>query len=87
VAYQRAFEAIGFAVCDEAEHESGFEKVAIFVIDERPTHVARQLPSGIWTSKLGQQVDIEHLLDSLNGSRYGRTAQVLRRRLATLTPL
>ncbi len=52
---------MGFAECDTDRFETGFEKIAIFATRlESPTHVARQLPDGTWTSKLGEFEDIEH---------------------------
>lgn len=49
--------------------------------DGSPTHAARQLPDGTWTSKLGKDVDISHdSLDGLSGDRYGTPALILRRR-------
>jgi len=68
-----AYNALGYVPCDNEKYEEGFEKVAIFVgQDGRPTHAARQLNNGRWTSKLGQIEDIEHItLDGLVGSRYG----------------
>src|SRR6266566_3667632 len=34
---------------------------------DTPTHMARQLPTGYWTSKLGELEDIQHVgLDQLN---------------------
>ncbi len=44
-----------------------------------PTHVARQLPSGLWTSKLGNAEDLEHTLDGLAGAVFGHVAAVLKR--------
>ncbi len=76
-----AFATLGFAPCDTAELEPGFEKLALYA-DGRgePTHVARQLPSGAWTSKLGAAEDIEHdSLADLEGPVYGQVARVLRR--------
>ncbi len=51
----------GFVLCDDDVYEDGYEKIAIFVYpDSEPAHVARQLPTGRWVSKLGDHVDIEH---------------------------
>jgi regulator of protease activity HflC (stomatin/prohibitin superfamily) len=44
-----------------------------------PVHAARQLPSGMWTSKLGALEDIEHQLEGLAGDRYGKIGQILKR--------
>ena len=52
------FELLGFERCDDDALEPDSEKIAIFAEDGYFTHVARQLPSGRWTSKLGNDVDI-----------------------------
>ena len=80
------FELLGFERCDDDALEPDSEKIAIFAEDGYFTHVARQLPSGRWTSKLGNDVDIEHALDDLVRRetpfpqyRYGAVAALLRR--------
>ena len=78
-AFVDLFVKIGYKVCQTAEFEVGFEKVAIYTTDG-PTHAARQLPSGHWTSKLGNLADIEHdTLDNINGPLYGSAVRFLRR--------
>ena len=80
-AVQAAFETLGYVVCDNAQPEPGFEKVALYANTERfPTHAARQLPGGRWTSKLGQLERIEHALRDLEGKEYGTVALVMKRR-------
>ena len=71
----------GFSPCDSEAVEEGFEKIALFVgPDKEVTHAARQLPSGAWTSKLGDWEDIEHKsLSGLESDCYGRVARILRR--------
>ena len=64
-ALQDALATVGFTLCDDGQLEPGFVKLAIFADDEGYTHVARQLPSGRWTSKLGSDRDIEHELEAL----------------------
>jgi hypothetical protein len=80
-AFIKAYEGLGYSVCSNAELENGFEKVAIYINSNgEPTHVARQLDSGDWTSKLGQSEDIKHLtLDGLVGNSYGSVAVILKR--------
>ena len=75
------FERIGYQVCESSTLEQGFEKLAIFADDCGPTHVARQLPSGKWASKMGWDgVDIEHEgLDCIAGNRYGKARVFLKR--------
>ena len=76
------FESVGYQECASEDSEIGFEKVAIFAGgDGLPTHAARQLSNGNWTSKLGAWEDIEHqFLQSLAGTpRYGTVVLLLRR--------
>ena len=84
-AYVKAFESLGFTRCQDACYEDGFEKVAIYVLsDGKPAHAARQLGSGVWTSKLGISEDIEHgKLEALEGPIYGIVAVVLKRQIHT----
>jgi hypothetical protein len=79
-AFIAAFETRGYQPCENSHIEFGFEKVAVYVDAEgRPTHAARQLPNGLWTSKLGKSQDIEHELEGVTGSVYGSVAQFLKR--------
>jgi hypothetical protein len=72
----------GFSQCSERSLEPGIEKIAIY-IDARgePTHVSRQMASGLWTSKLGYRgKDIVHRkLEYLEGGIYGTVAQIMQR--------
>lgn len=46
------------------------------------THAARQLPNGLWTSKLGQLEDITHATPQvIAGSDYGEVMQFMKRPL------
>lgn len=64
-----AFATKGYAVCSDGDFDPEFEKVAIFGKGPEctPTHAARQLPCGRWTSKLNVGIDIEHELDAVGG--------------------
>ena len=57
------FASQGFTPCAGQAVESGYEKIALYTKNGEPRHVARQLPNGKWTSKLGPKIDIEQ--DSL----------------------
>jgi hypothetical protein len=78
-----AFRLLGYVPCETYEPERGFEKVVIYVgKDGRPTHMARLLPNGLWTSKLGKSFDIDHkTLAGLEGTAYGKPQQPLKRPL------
>jgi hypothetical protein len=79
-AFVQAFATLGFIPCDDDTVEPGFEKIAIYVNSQgKPTHAARQLHNGRWSSKLGREVDIEHSLVGLTNSEYGSVAQILKR--------
>jgi hypothetical protein len=79
-AFVAAYATLGYVLCDKDEVEPGHEKIAVFAyLDSFPTHAARQLPTGRWTSKLGSREDIEHALHDLAGERYGVVVQILKR--------
>lgn len=79
-AFVALFESFGYEVCDDADQEVGFEKIAIYIdSNDKVTHASRQLESGAWTSKVGRLEDIEHALDGVSGSRYGSAAVIMRR--------
>ena len=76
-----AFAAVGYAVCLNGELKAGVEKIVLYVKEDRPTHAARQLPDGWWTSKLGQEADIEHdTPETVGGGIYGEPNVFLSRR-------
>lgn len=79
--YVLVFEQLGYQAGPDDSLEPGFEKVALYVgTHGRPAHVARQLASGSWTSKLGRMEDIAHpTLEALEGSEYGAVAAILKR--------
>lgn len=81
LAFQEAFATLGFVVCDDERAEPHFEKIALFADTDGPQHAARQLPSGRWTSKLGEREDIEHALHDLEGDAYGKVAVLMKRPL------
>jgi len=78
-AYVAAFAAIGFEICDNREYEVGYQKIALYIRQSTPTHAAKQLPNGKWSSKLGSSFDIEHQLEGLEGHHYGKVAMFFRR--------
>ena len=87
-AFVKAYATVGFV--QDGNHsdelEVGIDKIAIYVDGEGvPTHAARQLTDGTWTSKLGEWEDIQH--NSLKamedadglGLGYGKVAVILKR--------
>lgn len=79
-AFESMFHWLGFVPESSEDGELGVEKVALFARSSGlPTHAARQLPSGRWTSKLGKAEDIEHDLHALEGDVYGTVVRIFRR--------
>ena len=84
-AFVTVFSAFGFEPCPNEVLEPGVEKIAIYVNAQgEPTHIARQLSSGRWTSKLGKSEDVEHDFSGLDNSPfYGSVSRILRRTTQT----
>ena len=80
-AFVSAFATLGYSPCADGSLEDEYEKVAIFVDKNgKPTHAARQLFTGTWTSKLGKGgEDISHSVYGLEAGFYGDVAQYMRR--------
>ncbi len=86
-AFIRAFETLGYQLCVDATVESGFEKIALYSLPSgEPTHAARQLRTGKWTSKLGGCEDIRHDdPGAVNGPLYGSPQHFLKRSIRPLS--
>ena len=81
-ALTQVFELFGYVICDSAESEPGYDKVALYAVDSLWQHAARQLINGRWTSKLGPFEDITHPSpDDLTGDLYGEVYCIMRRPL------
>jgi hypothetical protein len=85
-AFVRAFETRGYKLCYDSSLEAGVEKVAIYGKTNPsdgltiPTHAARQLESGEWTSKMGSLEDVQHkTADDVNGRVYGKPVYYMSR--------
>ena len=75
-----AFATLEYEPCSDGDVEEGFEKVAIYELSAHVKHMARQLPTGRWTSKIGELEDIEHASPAdLEGAEYGSVVQYMRR--------
>lgn len=84
-AFIAAYATCGYAPCADGSLEEGLEKVVLYAKvnhlgDFVPTHAARQLEAGEWSSKLGRFEDISHpSVDAVNGPVYGSPVQYLSR--------
>ena len=85
-AFMCVFIPMGYTRCRDGSLQKSFEKIVIYGLQDgdktMPTHVARQLPNGRWTSKLGGGERIEHLApDNLIGPKYGQPCVFMKRPL------
>jgi hypothetical protein len=80
-ALEQTFLALGYADCSmDMQWQSGFVKVALYGSGLFYPHAARQLSNGKWTSKLGEDVDIEHHTpDDVAGGIYGEVIAIMKR--------
>jgi hypothetical protein len=63
---ERAFEKVALYAIHHSQLQMPPPQSAAEYRDWMPTHMARQLPDGVWTSKLGGSEDISHFtLDAL----------------------
>ena len=60
--FVKAFRESGYEKCADDSFEKGYRKIALYITPgtKNCTHAARQLSNGFWTSKLGQEYDIQH---------------------------
>jgi hypothetical protein len=85
-AFLAAFATLGFEACRDGAFEAGVEKIVLMGRRDAtglivPTHAARQLESGAWTSKLGSLEDIRHeTVDAMEGPLYGAAVAYMSRR-------
>ena len=75
------YQLVSYQICADPSVEIGLEKIAIFAFPNgEPTHAAKQLSSGRWSSKMGPWHDVEHTLNSLNNSaEYGNAVIIMSR--------
>ena len=86
-AFLAAFESLGYEKCEDGLLEAEYEKVALFADPDTgvPTHAARQLSDGWWTSKLGPLEDIKHeKAEDVSGPIYGTVVHFMRRTKAEI---
>ena len=80
---QKLFETLSYEERSDADLEIGFEKIALYADAQGYTHAARQLANGRWTSKLGNEEDIEHdSPEAVAGGIYGQMALFMKRQQA-----
>jgi len=80
--FMEAFRLKGYECCETSDLETGYRKIALYVIPGTTlcTHAARQKGDGTWTSKLGISNDIQHgTPESIENNVYGVVYCYMRR--------
>lgn len=81
------FQKINFEVTSDRQRHANFHRIAIYCNGNSPTHLARQLPDGKWTSKLGESIDISHTLEALEDGSYGKVKVIMARHSSKTRPI
>jgi len=75
------YSSMGYELCDYPDYDDNYVKLVLFADEEgNPTHAARQLSNGKWTSKLGPSEDVEHSLKSVSDGEYGKPVVYFKRK-------
>lgn len=78
--FEELFKSIGYENCADDSFENGYLKIAIYTKKNgEPTHAARQLPDGNWTSKLGDSYDVQHTIEGMSNGYYENATSFMRR--------
>jgi hypothetical protein len=76
--YVALFSAFGYEMCGDPTLEAGFLKIALYSEGRSFQHVAKQLPSGAWSSKAGTLHDLRHDdLDAFHGAAFMNEARAV----------
>lgn len=78
-AYVEALKTVHFEECDNAEPESGYEKIVVFHKGGLFKHVCIVESAARWRSKLGEYEDLEHPSCGMDDGKYGKVFQYLKR--------
>lgn len=86
-----AYRTVGFEVCNETDGKTPdpqYDKIVLYELNTNGEHAAKLLDTGHWSSKLGDDVDIEHATpEALSGPIYGQPLVYMKRlRSTTSTP-
>lgn len=78
-AFEAWFLHDGWEETSDTSFDPSYEKIAFFTLNGEPTHAARLIADGVWTSKLGSLIDLSHGSDDLDGPEYGQIARIYRK--------
>lgn len=79
----KAFRLKGYECCDNGDFEQGYRKIALYARPDKwdiCTHASRQKNNGCWTSKLGENCDIQHGTPyTIESAAYGKVRCFMKR--------
>lgn len=84
-AFLAAFQTIGYKHITNSDLEL-YNDVIAFMADtnNRITHAIRRINRDLWTSKLGDEWDIEHELHAIDGPIYGKICAFMGRNMVSV---
>ena len=84
-AFLAMYKFMEFVPCEGDHREEGYDKIALYALEDKPTHAARLwIEDADWSSKLGQENDVSHKsLRALEESDYGKVIQIMKRKRPT----
>lgn len=81
-AFEAWFDHDGWELTQNPSYEAAYRKVALYAdANGEPTHAARLLEEGKWTSKLGPFHDVWHGYNELDGPAYGSIIRIYKKPL------
>lgn len=78
-AFVSAYASIGYEICADETYDRDYDKIALYLLEGKPNHAAKQIDSRYWSSKLGGSYDIRHPLRALE-AEYGNPVIFMRRK-------
>ena len=81
--FKAVFQLFEYVECENSEFEENYRKIALYQNAQgHCTHAARQKRNGIWTSKLGEEQDIEHgTPHTIECEMYGTVEFIMKKKL------
>lgn len=83
-AFLEWFAADGWTAVTDDSFSQGVIKIALYSKNGEPTHASRMIGDGLWTSKLGPNIDISHGFLDLDGPEYGNVHQIFMKPYSTI---
>ena len=76
---KEACAGLGYRQGHKSHVEYGYQRVALYEVEDKCQHAAVQMPNGLWHSKMGHGPVIEHRSpESLSGGMYGDATVYMR---------